>query len=116
MKTQYEYITFTHYESKDKTEVWQCSSVRKGFVLGYVKWYGGWKQYSFFPSPGTLFNRGCLADIQNFLKEIMQEARERQAVAKRLTSPRPVHSPSANLNMERYARSPKCAERTSALG
>ena len=56
-----------------KTEIWNVHAKRTGFVLGKIKWYGPWRQYCFFPSPNSVFNSGCMTDIQNAIKELMSK-------------------------------------------
>jgi hypothetical protein len=75
MKTKYEYIHFVLDESfqSAKTTRWFCSSNSSDDVLGIVKWYAAWRQYCFFPSEDSIFNNGCLADIQDFIKQLMQD-------------------------------------------
>ena len=46
-----------------KTEVWQVRATRSGALIGTVRWFGRWRQYTFFPEPGTTFNHGCLEEI-----------------------------------------------------
>lgn len=45
-----------------KTRVWSVLT-NHGDVLGFVRWFGRWRQYTFDPSTGTGFNRDCLLDI-----------------------------------------------------
>lgn len=72
MKTNYEFIYFEKTERKPKTSVWACVSRRSGDEIGNVRWYGPWRQYSFFPANQTVFNRGCLLDILDFLKQLKE--------------------------------------------
>jgi hypothetical protein len=48
----------------------------EGSLLGFVAWFGRWRQYTFDPKPGTTFNRGCLADITAFLEKVNLEHRK----------------------------------------
>lgn len=73
---KYKYISFERLQSKGKTSVWGCKSNSSGDILGLVKWYGAWRQYCFFPSPVTVFNTACLTDIQDFIKQLMDERKE----------------------------------------
>jgi hypothetical protein len=36
---------------------------KSGGTLGYIEWYGPWRQYCFFPEGDTVFNRTCLDEI-----------------------------------------------------
>ena len=64
--------TYTHvyfaveYETS-KTTVWSCRNLKSDAVLGYVKWYGPWRQYCFVPEVDTVFSRSCMVDIENFI-------------------------------------------------
>jgi hypothetical protein len=65
-----------------KTEVWQVFG-DSGAVLGWVKWWGPWRQYTFQPEPRTVFHAGCLSDLAAFLtrkNSVHREAR-RQMLA-----------------------------------
>ncbi len=73
MKTQYKYIHFEQVESKTKTSVWSCLNNKSKSVLGIIKWYGPWRQYCWFPFGGTVFNRGCNDDINDFITQLMDE-------------------------------------------
>jgi hypothetical protein len=72
MQTKYDFISFVEVEKKPKTSVWSCISNNGGYELGRVKWYGPWRQYSFFPVAGTVFNSGCLYDVVDFLRQLKE--------------------------------------------
>ena len=80
------YLIFTVIEQKPKTKVIEVASRPKNFRdgsvragrdfsirLGIIKWFGRWRQYAFFPEKDTVFNVGCLSDIQAYIKELRQE-------------------------------------------
>lgn len=48
-----------------KPVYWVVSKTGKG-ILGEIRWYYRWRQYCFYPN-NSLFNKGCLQDIINFL-------------------------------------------------
>ncbi len=77
-KTEYEYIRFINRNSfKGKTTQWYC--MVKGSPdtwLGMVKWYSGWRQYCYFPEAKTIYNKGCLTDINHFIKQLMDERKK----------------------------------------
>ena len=73
MKTRYKYIYFLQIEQKPKTSVWHCRARSNDCLLGTVKWYGPWRQYSFFPQPDTVFNIACHDDINNFIRQLGKE-------------------------------------------
>jgi hypothetical protein len=70
MKTIFKYIHFELEEEKQKTNVYYCRNNKSNEILGVVKWYGSWRQYSFFPFKNTVFSTGCLNDIISFIKQL----------------------------------------------
>jgi len=70
-KFQYEYIKFQIAEIKAKTEVYDIFA-NGGVLLGQVKWFPRWRQYTFFPTKDTVFSKGCLCDIEDFIKGCME--------------------------------------------
>ena len=77
IQTQYEYVNFVKLEMKmpRKTDVWYCRTNSFG-ILGKVKWYATWRQYCFFPEERTVFSKGCMEDIGDFTRQLM-EARKK---------------------------------------
>ena len=63
-----DYLDFEAQPQAGKTGRWSVLSRRSGDVLAVVKWYGPWRQYCFFPAAGTIWNKGCLADVQSFIE------------------------------------------------
>ena len=56
---------------KPKTVVmYVVSQSRAGLILGYIRWYSQWRQYTFEPEPYTTFNNACLQDITDVLTEL----------------------------------------------
>ena len=68
----YKYIYFKEVKTERKTGTWMCKNNRSDDDLGIVKWYGPWRQYCFFPNEFTIFNKGCLDDIQDFISKQME--------------------------------------------
>lgn len=70
--TSYKYLdfAFVDYSASGKTELWAVISKHSGADLGWIKWYGRWRCYTFYPEPGTLFNEGCLNDIAEVCKTL----------------------------------------------
>jgi hypothetical protein len=42
-----------------------------GSYLGRIKWYANWRQYCFFPSEESVFSKGCMNDINDFITKQM---------------------------------------------
>ena len=76
MKTGYEYIYFEIIEEKPKTKVWGCYNNNSTTRIGEVKWYAGWRQYCFFPYEDSVFSKGCLDDIGEFIQQLMDERKK----------------------------------------
>jgi len=57
-----------------KTRTWIIKSLF-GESLGTVKWFGSWRQYSFFPHAGTVYERECLRAIADFCEKRTLEHR-----------------------------------------
>lgn len=72
--TETQYLVFERHEPKDrKTPVVFVLSKSSGVRLGYIAWFGRWRQFCFWPSPETVFNVGCMTDIQNKIAELKAE-------------------------------------------
>jgi hypothetical protein len=44
-------------------------------ALGRIKWFGRWRQYAFFPEPGTVWNPECMDDVTSVIKRLMEDRR-----------------------------------------
>jgi len=76
MKTDYKYIRFVEIPNESrKTNLYDCYS-HTGDVLGFVHWYGPWRQYCFQPRAHIVFSVGCLADVGDFITQLMEERRK----------------------------------------
>lgn len=53
-----------------KTREYRVVSASHGCILGWIRWYSSWRQYCFFPAEATIWSAGCLADVQDFLKQL----------------------------------------------
>lgn len=62
--------------STAKTRTWAVQSKTTGAVLGYVQWFGRWRQYCFYPVVASVFNAGCLCDIKAFCEKAMADWRK----------------------------------------
>lgn len=56
-----------------KTNTYMVRNKDNDVMLGWIKWYGSFRQYSFFPEPETVFERTCIGDIHRFITELMEE-------------------------------------------
>lgn len=86
------YLNFELVEDvseKRKTQIWDVVSVSSGTCLGQIKWWGAWRQYTFFPSPHTVFNTDCILAIAGELQSLNEEHRRKIAERKK---PQPLFS------------------------
>lgn len=75
---KYKYIHFVKTKDKPKTSEWECRNNRSDEVLGWVEWYGPWRQYCFCPDGGMVFNVGCMENIIDFVKKCGEWHREKK--------------------------------------
>ena len=72
MKKLYKHIHMEVVEEKPKTTIWVVMHNDSNDDLGEIKWYPQWRQYCFFPNYDTLYSKGCLEDIADFIDQLMQ--------------------------------------------
>jgi hypothetical protein len=76
--SQYLAFTLDERESRGKkTEVWRVRATRDCALLGTIKWFGRWRQYTFFPADGTTFNPECLRAIADYCRMLTTRHRAR---------------------------------------
>lgn len=61
----------------EKTSSWRIENT-SGEHLGWVKWYGPWRQYCFMLNTELVLNSRCLKDIEKFLNELNREHKEKK--------------------------------------
>lgn len=72
-EVKYKWIHFTFQHDTGKTKVYNCYNTEYNSLLGQVKWYAGFRKYSFFAAPNIVFETQCLKDIASFLDKLMLE-------------------------------------------
>lgn len=55
--------------STRKTNVWEVVTDDLKHSLGFIKWYGNWRGYAFFPGYATIFEQKCLRHIAEFIEK-----------------------------------------------
>ena len=76
LEKEYEYFHTMWYESKPKTAVFLILTNSRHEVLGFVKWYAPWRQYCFFPDKDTIYSRGCMREINEFINFLMMDRKK----------------------------------------
>lgn len=69
--------------SKRTTAQYDVINHRTGTTIGRIQWHGTWRQFCFFPGTLTVWSAGCLADVQDFLKQLAEERRQHKSGAQR---------------------------------
>lgn len=63
-----------------KTRIWQVRNSAARIGLGYIRWFGAWRQYAFDPEDSLSFEKTCLRTIADFCE---RKTREHYAAHKR---------------------------------
>ncbi|MEX2738971.1 MAG: hypothetical protein Q6356_007885 [Candidatus Wukongarchaeota archaeon] len=63
---------FELIEQKPKTQVYGVHSKSNGEYLGKIYWYFGWRQYIFESRNGIIWSIGCMQQLQDFIKSLME--------------------------------------------
>jgi hypothetical protein len=71
-----EFIELEELHTKKKTKTYKVVNKDNGSFLGFVRWFGSFRQYSFFPSEGCVFEKTCLRDIADFMQKLMDERKK----------------------------------------
>lgn len=59
-----EYLRFVEADSPYRnTRLVEVRSVSSDVILGTIRWFGRWRQYTFWPDGGTTFNPACMKQI-----------------------------------------------------
>ena len=71
LHNDYKYITMIKAEDKPKTSVFAVMTKDQEVTLGIIKWYAPWRQYCFIPDDNTIYSKGCMTDINDFITRLM---------------------------------------------
>lgn len=55
------------------TKIWAVINRRTEQTCGEIRWWGGFRQYTFFPTDGFLFDTSCLRLIADRLEAVNAE-------------------------------------------
>ena len=70
------WLQFVEAGRTQKTVILNVESKTHKTLLGQIKWFGRWRQYTFFPCHETTFNQECLADIMSQIHRLMATRRK----------------------------------------
>lgn len=65
-----------------KTDTWVVVNKVTGKAIGAIFWYGGFRKYVFQSNHGIIMDAGCMADVSDFLTQIMEEWKLRNKLRK----------------------------------
>jgi len=74
-ETKYLYFSEEPKRDNRKTKLIAIINKSSGNLLGYIEWYGAWRQYCFSPclDYDTIWNNTCLTDIISVINQLMKE-------------------------------------------
>lgn len=81
--TEGDYLNFKdegYVTPGSKTRKFSVISRHSGALLGFVKWYVPWRQYTFCPL-GGYFDKKCLREIADFCERETNAHREKRKVS-----------------------------------
>ena len=58
------------------TNVFKITNTETGLLMGYVRWFNGWRRYAFFPVE-CILDHNSLVDIADFIKMKTKEQKEK---------------------------------------
>ena len=70
------WIDFEDLPRTGKTRVMAVFNKETKTNLGTIKWYGAFRQFSFFPEPNMVFEKTCMRDIADKMEQLMKEWKE----------------------------------------
>jgi hypothetical protein len=65
-------------DPKRKTDIYDVVNQSNLVHVGIIKWYGGFRKYTFQPTNDTIFDDKCLREIARFITALMNERKEEQ--------------------------------------
>jgi hypothetical protein len=65
------YLKFQEFGDTGKTKLFSVRTVSDDTPLGEIRWFPRWRQYCFFPEELCVFSEGCLGEIAQFIKNLM---------------------------------------------
>lgn len=75
-QTPYMRFVVSGYSKSGKTAVVEVVNVTSGVRLGFINWYGPWRQYCFNPNSATIFNMQCLREIADICDNLTRNQRK----------------------------------------
>jgi hypothetical protein len=80
MHVNSEFITIRFFNDTGKTKIYEIVTKDDTKILGYIKWFGAWRCYAFYPEPHTVFETTCMKDIVEALSQLNNEHKLQQKI------------------------------------
>lgn len=76
MESKWINIKFLSDSPTAKTKIYEVTTKDDSQILGYIKWFGRWRKYAFYPESNTLYEQDCLRDIANYIDDLMEKRKK----------------------------------------
>jgi len=75
---KYKYITILQEDGEtfNGKPIYRITNNRSKAELGIIYYYPTWKEYVFLANQGCVFNNSCLADVLDFINEVIPQANQ----------------------------------------
>jgi len=77
-ESKYLHFKLDHNTVNNKTQIYIVYNKTQDAVLGFIKWYGAWVQYTYVTADGCIMAKSCLNDINRFIDLLMFERKRTQ--------------------------------------
>jgi hypothetical protein len=67
------YLRFIDKEIRQKTKIIGVVNIHHDEEIGEIKWFSRWRQYCFYPSNNTIWNKTCMEDVHEVITDLMEE-------------------------------------------
>ena len=58
------------------TQRFVVKNSKSGSLIGWIRWYGPFRSYAYFPCEGTVYEEDCLRDLAECVEGLKKEHRE----------------------------------------
>lgn len=76
--TEYFEVNYLTDSKTGKTKVFEVLALDCEIILGYIKWYGAWRKYVFYPEANTLYDNKCMIELARICEEKTKEQLKRK--------------------------------------
>ena len=73
MITKYRWLDIIEEPQITKTRRFLVKNSKSGMLIGWIRWYGVFRGYAFFPCEGTVYEEDCLRDLAECIESLTKE-------------------------------------------